>query len=58
MENLLSNAQQLVEILLAVHGVAILIVNLTPTPKDNEVVAKYYRIIEVLAGIITRLAKK
>jgi hypothetical protein len=57
-ENLLSNAQQLVEILLAVHGVAILIVNLTPTPKDNEVVAKYYRIIEVLAGIITRLAKK
>jgi hypothetical protein len=58
MENLLSNAQQLVEILLAVHGVAILIVNLTPTPKDNEVVAKYYRVIEVLAGIITRLAKK
>ncbi len=58
MENLLSNAQQLVEILLAVHGVAILVVNLTPTPKDNEVVAKYYRIIEVLAGIVTRLAKK
>lgn len=58
MENLLSNAQQLVEILLAVHGVAVLIVNLTPTPKDNEVVAKYYRVIEVLAGIITRLAKK
>jgi hypothetical protein len=58
MENLLSNAQQLVEILRAVHGVAILIVNLTPTPKDNEVVAKYYRVIEVLAGIITRLAKK
>jgi hypothetical protein len=58
MENLLSNAQQLVEILLAIHGVAILIVNLTPTPKDNEVVAKYYRVIEVLAGIITRLAKK
>lgn len=58
MENLLSNAQQLVEILLAIHGVAILIVNLTPTPKDNEVVAKYYRVVEVLAGIITRLAKK
>jgi hypothetical protein len=45
MENLLSNAQQLVEILLAVHGVAILIVYLTPTRKDNVVVAKYYRVI-------------
>lgn len=58
MQDLLSNAQQLVEILIAVHGVAILIVNLTPTPKDNEAVAKYYRVVEVLAGIITRLAKK
>jgi len=58
MQNLLANAQQLVEILLAVHALAVLIVNLTPTPKDNEIVAKYYRVIEILAGIITRLAKK
>ncbi len=58
MENLLANAQQLIEILLAIHALALLIVNLTPTPKDNEVVTKYYRVIEVLAGIITRLAKK
>lgn len=58
MEDFFANAQRLIEILLAIHGVAILIVNLTPTPKDNEAVAKYYRVIEFLAGIITRLAKK
>jgi hypothetical protein len=57
MDNLISNAQRLVEILLAIHGVAILIVNLTPTKRDDQAVAGYYRIIEVLAGIITRLAK-
>lgn len=57
MDNLLSNAKSLVEILIAVHGVALLIVNLTPTQRDNEAVAKYYRVVEILAGIITRLAK-
>jgi hypothetical protein len=34
------------------------IVNITPTPKDDETVAKIYKVIEVLAGIITKLAKK
>ena len=39
--------------------------NLTPTPKDNEAldgfskaVVKVYRAIELLAGIITPLAKR
>lgn len=58
MDNLLANAKSLVEILLAVHALAVLIVNLTPTQRDNEAVAKYYRIIEIFAGIITRLAKQ
>lgn len=57
MDNFLGNAKSLVEILIAIHGVALLIVNLTPTQKDNEAVAKYYRVVEILAGIITRLAK-
>lgn len=58
MDNLLSNAKSLLEILFAVHALAVVIVNLTPTQKDNETVAKYYRIIEILAGIVTRLAKQ
>ena len=49
----------------AVHGVAVLVVNLTPTPKDDEalgsvtrVVVKLYRAVEILAGIWTPLVKR
>ena len=42
----------------ALHGLALVIVNLTPTPKDDEAYAKLYKVIEVIAGIITRIAKK
>jgi len=58
MEQLLTHLQQLMAILFAIHALALAIVNLTPTPKDDAVVAKYYRIIEILAGIVTRLVKK
>jgi hypothetical protein len=58
MDSLLTNAKQIIEILLAIHAVALLIVNMTPTPKDDAALAKYYRVIEILAGIISRLAKK
>lgn len=49
----------------AIHGVALAVVNLTPTPKDNEaldsyarVVVKVYRVIEILAGIISPRVKR
>jgi hypothetical protein len=49
----------------AIHGVALAVVNLTPTPKDNEaldsyarVVVKAYRVIEILAGIISPRVKR
>lgn len=48
-----------------IHAVALLIVNLTPTPKDNETIdvigrvgVKAYRVIELMAGIIGPLAKR
>lgn len=51
--------------ILALHGAALAIVNLTPTPKDDEAVgaagrflAKGYRVIELFAGIIGPLAKR
>jgi hypothetical protein len=54
-----------VALAVAIHGVAVVVVNLTPTPKDNEaldtyskVVVKAYRAIEILAGIISPLAKR
>jgi hypothetical protein len=50
---------------IAVHGAALAIVNLTPTPKDNEYLGKYsrmavklYRAIEILAGVVSPLVKR
>jgi hypothetical protein len=57
MQQILTHSQDLLTVLFAVHALALAIVNLTPTPKDNAVVAKYYRVLEILAGVITRLVK-
>ena len=50
--------RDLLEILLALHGAAVLIVNLTDTPKDDALVARFYRGVELLAGIFSPLAKR
>lgn len=58
MENLINHAEQLLVVLFAAHALALAVVNLTDTPKDDEAVAKYYKILEVFAGIVTKLAKR
>lgn len=57
--------EQWIALGLGVHGLAVAVVNLTPTPKDNEALAgfdkawaKAYRAIELLAGIVTPLVKR
>ena len=62
---LTQNGSKLLEVFLALHGLALLIVNLTPTPKDNEAldgaakfVAKGYKSIEFLAGMFTKRVKQ
>ncbi len=55
---LFAKAPEIITALFAVHAAALAIVNLTPTPEDDKVVAKFYRVIEVIAGIITKTAKK
>lgn len=54
-----------VALAVAIHGVALVVVNMTPTPKDDEALRDYsrlavklYRAIEILAGIVSPLAKK
>jgi hypothetical protein len=54
-----------IALVVAIHGLALVIVNITPTPKDNEalsglsrMVVKLYRAIEILAGIVSPLAKR
>ena len=54
---IVTNGPEILGVLFAIHAAALAIVNLTPTPKDDEAVAKYYRILEILAGIVTRLSK-
>ena len=62
---LIDNRRELFEVVIAAHAVAMLIVNLTPTPKDNEavgaagaVIPKLYRALEMLAGIVLPMAKR
>lgn len=54
-----------VALAIAIHALALVIVNITPTPKDNEyldglskVLVKIYRAVEILAGIVSRRAKQ
>jgi hypothetical protein len=42
----------------SLHGAALVICNLTKSPKDDEFVAKAYKLIEILAGIVTPRAKQ
>jgi hypothetical protein len=44
--------------LLAAHALAVFIVNLTPTPKDDAVLKKVYTVIEWVAGIVSPKVKK
>lgn len=57
MDFITENWEEILAVLAALHGLAIAIVNLTPTPKDDEILAKIYRVVEILAGICTKLAK-
>ena len=52
------NWTELVGVAAAVHVLALAIVNLTPTPKDDAVYGKVYKAIELLAGLVTKLVKK
>jgi len=52
------NWQELLAVIAAVSVIAKFVVNLTPTPKDNEALAKVYKVVEWAAGIITKKAKE
>jgi hypothetical protein len=58
LNHLTQNWTELVGVAAAVHVIALAIVNLTPTPKDDAVYGKVYKAIELLAGIVTKLVKK
>ena len=58
LQYLLNNWAEVAGIAGARHLLALAIVNLTPTPKDDEIYGKFYKVIEMIAGIVSKTAKK
>jgi hypothetical protein len=58
MLSLLQHRDDIFTAALYLHAAALIIVNLTPTPKDDAIVARAYRVLEVLAGIVGARAKE
>lgn len=55
---IVENWEGVVATLVALHALAIAVVNLTPTPKDDEILGKVYRVVEVVAGLFTKQSKE
>ena len=58
MEWIIANLEPILLAILGTQALATLIVNLTPTPRDDTVVGLVYRGIEIVAGIVTGKAKQ
>lgn len=58
MSFIFNNWSEIIGVAGAAHLVALAVVNLTPTPKDDEAYARFYKVIEKFAGLITKMAKK
>lgn len=57
MNFIFENWEGIAGVVLALHGLALAVVNLTPTPKDNEALAKAYKWVNVFAGLFTNRAQ-
>lgn len=49
---------QIVEFALALHAAASIIVAVTPTPKDDQILGKIYKVIEFFALAIGKAKQK
>jgi len=54
----MEHVSKYIEVLLAVHAAASAITALTPTPKDDAVVGKIYKIIETLAMVVGKAKQR
>ena len=55
---LINHWPEISAILFGIMIPAQLIVNLTPTPVDDRILGKVYRLIEILAGVVSDRAKQ
>jgi hypothetical protein len=58
LQYLLNNWAEVAGIAGALHLLALAIVNLTETPRDDEIYGKFYKVIEMIAGIVSKTAKR
>ncbi|MBN9348933.1 MAG: hypothetical protein J0I48_22485 [Devosia sp.] len=49
-----AHLSEIVNIVFAVYAVAALIVKLTPTPKDDAILAGVYKALTVVAGLLQK----
>ena len=45
-------------IIFYLHVLSLLVINTTKTPKSSVMMSKFYKILEILAGLLTPLAKR
>lgn len=54
----MSKLNEYLEVALAIHAACSAITALTPTPKDDRIVRKAYRLIEICALVIGRAKQR
>jgi hypothetical protein len=47
----------IIALALAIHGMAAVVVNITATPKDNDALRRFYKVIEMFA-LVGPMAKR
>lgn len=57
-EYISNNWDTILSLIVALHAVALIVVNMTPTPKDNEWLEKIYKWVELVAGVVSKKAKQ
>lgn len=56
-EWLTTNWEAVAAVFAGAHALALAIVNLTPTPRDDEILGRVYRVVEMVAGLFTDTVK-
>lgn len=54
----MEHLNQYLEAALAIHAAASAICALTPTPKDDAILGKFYKVIETLALVVGRAKQR
>jgi len=54
----MQHLNEYLEALLAVHAAASVLTALTPTPKDDELVSKFYRVLETIALVVGKAKQR